>query len=182
MPHLLTKGKWSSDGQCENALEGKAHAIPTLSEEVREAQAPKLSLLCRSLLSHSFQFLCCWSSSIPWLLRPHQPLITGIIQTVVSCVLVKASPQPATDRQASQTFSIWWCSWGLHCIRFYAECWLSFLNSVDLLRMFSRWTKTFEIKINKTPILALQSLNTWTINNVVLVFQNNPEYGTVSVF
>lgn len=41
---------------------------------------------------------------------PTQLLITRIMWIVVSCVLVKASPQLATDGQASKTFSVWWCA------------------------------------------------------------------------
>lgn len=56
--HLWTKRKWVIDDQCEDTREGSAHRIPTLSEEVREAQAPELSLLRRSQLSEFLQFLC----------------------------------------------------------------------------------------------------------------------------
>lgn len=57
-------------------------------------------------------------------------------------------------------------------------CWMLtfFLKFSWHLRMFPRWTKIADIKINQDPILALPSLNTWTINSLVLVCLNYPEY------
>ena len=62
--HLLTKRKWSSYDQLEDSLEGKAHRIPILSEEVREAKAPKQSSLQISPLA---------AFPIPLLLEQHIP-------------------------------------------------------------------------------------------------------------
>lgn len=71
LSHHLTQRKWSIDDHSEDTLEGRAHVISTFSEEVREAQAPKLNLPCRSLLSQLPQFLCCCRCIIPSVLGPH---------------------------------------------------------------------------------------------------------------
>lgn len=82
-----------------------------LKRQMLEIQSNKKLTYFAALCSRSF-----YNSSVAvtalsfgfW--APTQPLVTRIMLIVVSCALVKASPQLATDCQASETFSVWSCA------------------------------------------------------------------------